>query len=85
MQTISHLVFVEAESTCDIKAGTFRYLDAHGEACNADFYVRTCQEFDEGRRGDDYNRQYCEMYMQLMQGGCTRILYQEDTKSFILG
>ncbi len=83
MKTITHLVYVEAESVCDIEAGTFLYLDATGNETAATFFVRTCAEENSARRVDDYNEQYCDMYTRLQLDGATRIRYTEKIPNAI--
>lgn len=81
---ISHLDFAEPVAVCDIHAGKFYWTDPHGEECDAEFYVRTCEDEDnKPKRVDDLNEQLTDEWCRLIAEGNTNIRYVEIVPSLI--
>lgn len=60
---------------CDIKVGTFYWTTKDGEKCDAEFWIRTCDASDQSKQVNDYNEQYTDEYLRLLQDGATNIIY----------
>jgi hypothetical protein len=78
---IQHLIYGEPVATCEIHVGTFYFTDPEGQACQGEFFVRTCDEANQSKQVDDYNEQYTDEFSKLSVQGCKNIRYVELTPS----
>jgi hypothetical protein len=70
--------FPEPINTCDVKVGTFFYLNHKGELLSAEFSINTCQD-NQSKRVNDYNEQLTNEWDRLFDEGFTNIRFEELT------
>jgi len=74
------LEFVEEKNDCQVKVGSFTYLDKTQKLVTADFFINTCID-DQSKRVSDYNEQLTDEWDRLFNEGFTQIAYNEISPS----
>ena len=70
------LEFVEEKAECQIKVGSFSYLDTSQQLVTVEFAINTCLG-NQSKQASDYNEQLADEWDRLTAEGFTQIKFVE--------